>query len=73
LDAAASAAKGQVVGAFVNIAVPFISCGNRRCLTAEQLCEHTELAAFVRRFPASFEFDPNKMVWLFVEPEGAAS
>ena len=52
--------------------VPFVTVDNRRCLTAMQLAESPELAAFVRRFPASFETDPARDVVWFIEPEAVS-
>lgn len=55
---------------FVSAPIPFKQYGNRRCLTGLQLCESPELAAFVKRFPDSFEPGPWDLdIILFVEPK----
>lgn len=51
-----------------SVAVPFVQIGNRRALTFEQLASDSELAAFVKRFPDSWERDIAKMAMLFIEP-----
>lgn len=53
---------------FTSEAVPFQTSGNRRFLSDRQLREDGYLAAFVRRFPASFERDDVRFLWWFVEP-----
>lgn len=47
--------------------IPFITLGNRRCLTDRQLCEDAELAAFVTRFRQCFEYDIAARVYRWVE------
>lgn len=54
---------------YISGAVPFVQIGNRRGLTKTQLVERPELAAFVKRFPASFEVSFNLDVVFFIEPE----
>lgn len=49
--------------------IPFKRIGNRRGLTGLQLMEDPELAAFVKRFPKSFEYAHNMDVAFFIEPK----
>ena len=54
---------------YETVAVPFVTVGNRRALTATQLMEHVWLKEFVDRFRTSFEYHPLLDVMLFIEPE----
>lgn len=54
---------------FVTEAVPFVSIGNRRGLTDEQIFNDRGLADFVERFEACFERDAYRHIWIFIEPE----
>lgn len=58
------------MAAYTSEAVPFQQCGNRRCLTDQQLVENPALAEFVQRFRNSFEYCAPSCVWVFIEPEG---
>ena len=53
---------------YETVAVPFVTVGNRRGLTALQLAQHNYLRDFVRRFPDSFEPVYALDVILFIEP-----
>lgn len=55
----------------LTIEVPFITVGNRQCLTGMQLAEEPALAKFVERFPACFTRDAMRDVYWFY-PEGDA-
>lgn len=52
---------------FVSANVPFISVGNRRVLTDQQLAADANLAAFVEGFPGSFERNESLQVWIYLE------
>jgi len=54
---------------YETVAVPFVTIGNRRGLTAMQIVEHEYLAKLVRMFPDSFEYHPLADVMLFIEPD----
>lgn len=55
----------------MSVKVPFITVGNRRCLTDKQLIEHPWLEAFFLRYKHCFERDPIRSMWLFIEREEA--
>jgi hypothetical protein len=56
----------------MTVEVPFITVGNRQCLTGLQLAQYPELAAFVKKFPDCFKVDPCRDVYWFY-PEGDAN
>lgn len=54
-----------------SVMVPFVTVGNRQCLTGMQIAQHPELAAFVKRFSRCFAKDLCRdVVWFW--PEGDA-
>lgn len=51
--------------------VPFLRMKDgRQCLTDEQLAEDPGLAAFVKRFPRCFTYDPCTHIHVFVSDGG---
>lgn len=58
---------------FSSESVPFVDLGRGRVgLTDAQLCEHQELAAFVKRFSNMFGYDPVIRAWIFNDPRPGA-
>ena len=52
-----------------DVAVPFITCGNRQYLSCLDIERNPELKDFVNRFPKCFEYSINMDALLFY-PEG---
>lgn len=53
---------------YENIAIPFVTIGNKRCLTSLQLLLFPHLDDFVKQFPDCFELHPYLDVLVFCPP-----
>lgn len=51
-----------------SLPLPLATVGNRRMVTFRQAAEDSEIEAFVKRFPQSFEKDDAAQVFWFIEP-----
>lgn len=49
------------------VEVPFVTIGNRRALTDEQLMSNVWLMHFLVRFKHRFERDARRQCWLLIE------
>lgn len=58
-------------GQFETVAVPFLTIGNRQCLTAMQVAEEPWLLDFIGRFPNCFERSLERDLWIYY-PDGDA-
>jgi hypothetical protein len=64
--------EDRAMAGFVSAAVPFVTIGNRQCLTDKQLAEDRYLREFVERFRNCFEFDALRNLWIYTPPATAA-
>lgn len=51
-----------------SVAIRFVQYGNQQCLTAEQIKEEPWLARFIESFPACFEHDLSRDIWVYIQP-----
>lgn len=58
------------MGKFESVAVPFVTIGNRQCLTDKQLAEDPYLAEFVQRLRNCFERLDGWDLWIYTPPPG---
>jgi hypothetical protein len=57
---------------FETVEVPFKTIGDSQCLTVQQAVRDRWIAEFIAAFPAAFEYDVNREIYVF-HPNGDTS